>query len=383
MDRAREPRLVLRRAQPPFLLRIRDERGLDQHRWNVRRLQHHEARLLHLAALELADAIEFMQHFRRRVEARRDARGLRQVEQHRGQHLVLVVERHATHEVGRVFLLGEPARRLAARAAQGQHVDGGTASRRDCATASAWIGHEQIGLLWRRAMRPRSRSATNWSPSRVSTARMPDSALMMRTSSRATASVTSFLARARATDGARILAAVPGIDGDHEIAQRLRPVRAQRPPASARRRGLRDGRCAQVHHQTMPLRTLRFGTEAPGLESARFSSTTRRTVRCGCLPSRTVATGPAPSGSRRRRALNCAFGISTTTRAGSSSVNRECTAGPDRSSTMRALSPAADQPDAADLHGGHGRRGAGEPEQNGDQQPNGHDRPDDSGDDAG
>ena len=68
------------------------------------------------------DAIERQQHALGRRHAGADVRGLRKIEQHGGERAVLVVERHAAHEVRRVLALGEPARRFAAGAALGEHV---------------------------------------------------------------------------------------------------------------------------------------------------------------------------------------------------------------------------------------------------------------------
>ena len=74
------------------LRRIRDEGGLHQHRGNVRGLQHHEARLLHLRLAHGADAIQLTAAPARPRPCWRHAGGLRQIQQHRGEHGVLVVE---------------------------------------------------------------------------------------------------------------------------------------------------------------------------------------------------------------------------------------------------------------------------------------------------
>ena len=49
-------------AQPLLFLRIGDIGRLDQHRGDVGRFQHHEARLLHLGLANLADPIQLVQH---------------------------------------------------------------------------------------------------------------------------------------------------------------------------------------------------------------------------------------------------------------------------------------------------------------------------------
>ena len=103
-----------------------------------------------------------------------------------------------------------------------------------CATRARWM---------------RSRSSRNSSWSRVSTARMPGSALMRSASARAIASVTSFSCVPSVTDGAGVLAAVAGIDGDDDVAAAL--VGGVRGDAPARVRAGRDGRdhATEVHQQ--------------------------------------------------------------------------------------------------------------------------------------
>ena len=59
--------------------------------------------MLHVALLELADLVELGEHAAGRVTARADGGVLRQVEQHRGEHVALVVQRDAADEVGRVL----------------------------------------------------------------------------------------------------------------------------------------------------------------------------------------------------------------------------------------------------------------------------------------
>ena len=124
VDRLGDPLLVRRVAQPALVGGVGDERRLDQHRRDVGRLEHHEARVPARAAVHRADAPQRGEHGVRRLDAVADRFLLRDVEQHRGEHVVLVVERHAAHQVGRVLALREPARRLVRRAAQRQHVHG-------------------------------------------------------------------------------------------------------------------------------------------------------------------------------------------------------------------------------------------------------------------
>ena len=57
------------------------------------------------------------------ADARAQRRALRQIEQHAREQLILVRERHAADQVGRVLALREQQRRFVARALFRQHVD--------------------------------------------------------------------------------------------------------------------------------------------------------------------------------------------------------------------------------------------------------------------
>ena len=109
-------------AQPALVGGIGDESGLDQHRRDVRRLEHHEPGVLHARAVHGADAAQRGEHAVGRLDAAAHRFLLRDVEQYRREQVVLVIQRHAALEVGGVLALGQPARRLVGRAAQRKHV---------------------------------------------------------------------------------------------------------------------------------------------------------------------------------------------------------------------------------------------------------------------
>ena len=71
------------------------------------------------------DTREFTDNLRAHVKTGAKRRVLRQVQQHLGEHLVLVVERDATYADCRVLALGQQPRFLVTRALQRQCVDGG------------------------------------------------------------------------------------------------------------------------------------------------------------------------------------------------------------------------------------------------------------------
>ena len=199
-------------AQARLFGRIGDERGLDQHRRNVRRLQHEEAGVLDAAARDVADAVQLVHHLLRGIDARAHARALRKIEQHRGQHAVLVVERHAADQVGRILAIRQPARGFVARAARRQHVH----RRADDGAVAVRIGmdrDEHVGLLPARA-----RDALAMLDEMIAVARQHGAhaglaidALLQAPRDRERH---VLLARAALADRARIDAAVAGVDRD-------------------------------------------------------------------------------------------------------------------------------------------------------------------------
>ena len=142
--------------------------------------------------------------------------GLRQIEQHRSQQIALVLERHAADQVGGVLALGEPARGLVGGAALRQDVDGGAVDRA-IADRIGVDGHEQIRLLRARAahaVAQRHEVIAVAGEHRLHAGLGIHAALeRARDGERHV-----LLARAVHADGAGILAAVTGVDGDDEIA---------------------------------------------------------------------------------------------------------------------------------------------------------------------
>ncbi len=154
-----------------------------------------------------------------------------------------------------------------------------------------------------RARRMRSRSSRNSSRSRVSTARMPGSALMRSASARAIASVTSF---SRVPPGR--WRPDPARRGRHRPRSRRRgrhrPGRGAAVmvcgTATARRATVgcreRPSDRAEVHQQLPPAP----GAPAPA-QAAPSARSTMRSVPPGWVPKRTPVTTPAPAGARRPR----------------------------------------------------------------------------------
>jgi hypothetical protein len=250
VDRSGELRLVVRIAQPALLVRVRDESRLDQHRGHVGRSQHDQARVLHLALLEPADLVELGEHARRRVAARADGGVLGEVQQHGLQHVALVVQRHAADEVGGVLAVREPAGGLAARAARGKHIYGG-ASDTSVHEGVRVDRDEEVGLV-----RARPADAVLELHEIVAGARQHglhaglgiDAVReLLRDRER-----DRLLARAALADRARVLAAVPGVDRDDEVAL---PVAAR---DFDRRRGCRHALrgaepVAEIDDEAMPV----------------------------------------------------------------------------------------------------------------------------------
>ena len=257
MNGSCEAFLVRRVPQPALLLRIGDEGRLHQHRRDVRRGEHGEAAEQHLTALEVADTIELAQHLVCRVAARADCRVLRQVEQHRGEHAVLVVERDAADQVSCVLALGQPAGGLVAGPSLRQDVHGGTANR----AVDEGIGmdrYEHVGLVHPGAADPLAQRHEVIASARQHRAH-PGLGIDALGQQSRHAQRDVLLTRAAATDRARVLAAVTGVHRDHEIALRARRVRRlhrQRP---------RCGRGAEIDHQPVTVTFIGGREETLGL----------------------------------------------------------------------------------------------------------------------
>ena len=174
-----------------------------------RRLEHDEARALHLALAHRTDGVERGEHAVGGLALAPidwpTATGPAAPASSSSLH---VDQRYAALEVGRILALGEPARRLARGAAIRQHIDGSPFTSRS-RTASAWIDTNMSARRGARA-RVRSRRSMKRSPSRDehrAQARLGVDARGERARDRER---DVLLARAAATAGARVHATVPG-----------------------------------------------------------------------------------------------------------------------------------------------------------------------------
>src|SRR4051812_19886218 len=79
-DSARQAVLVRIVVQALLLFGIRDERGLDENRWNVRRLEDCKACLLDAALVQGVHLLQLAEHGVAEPQAVIDRRGLRQIE---------------------------------------------------------------------------------------------------------------------------------------------------------------------------------------------------------------------------------------------------------------------------------------------------------------
>jgi hypothetical protein len=217
MDGGGELGLVRLRPQPLLFLRIRYIGRLHQHRRYIRRFEHHEARLLHLRLAHFTDPVQLPQHALRRHLAGAQRGGLRQIQQHRGEHVVLVVERHAADQIGCVFTLGQPARRLVGRAPLRQYVHRRTV---DAAVANRVRvdGNEQVRLLYARAPHPiaqRHEVVAVAGQHRLHARFRID----LERELAGDGEHHVLFAGAVLPDGAGVFAAVAGVDGDDEVAR--------------------------------------------------------------------------------------------------------------------------------------------------------------------
>ena len=285
MDRRGEADLLHRVPKFPLFLGIRDERGLDQHRRDVRRGQHDQAGVLDLALLQFADPVELGQDVGGRLAARADDRILRQVEQDGSQHVALVVQRHAADEVGCVLAIRQPPRRLVARPARGQHVDGRSAH----GTIHEGIGvygHEQVGLAVPRplqAIAERDEVITGAGQHRAHPGLRVD--LVGEQPRHLEGDV--LLAGAGLADGARVLAAVAGIDGNHQVTLAGRGMRRDDRPQ-------RTAAGGQIDDQPVAVGLVRRCQETVGLRPA---------VEVEHDPQGAARLGPGPHRTNQARGL--------------------------------------------------------------------------------
>src|SRR5205823_7569541 len=101
-DGGREARLLPGAAQAALLGGIGNIGGLDEHRGNGARLQHHETGALHLRLAYFTDAFERAHYPLRGAGTDADDLVLRLLDEHRFER-PLVVGAHASDEVGRVL----------------------------------------------------------------------------------------------------------------------------------------------------------------------------------------------------------------------------------------------------------------------------------------
>ena len=91
-DRARQRLLVAGAGQFRRFVGVGDKPGFHQDRRDVRRLQHHEPGLFHTLFMQRRHATDIAQHFLPDVKTGSQRGRHRQVEQHPGKHLVLVIK---------------------------------------------------------------------------------------------------------------------------------------------------------------------------------------------------------------------------------------------------------------------------------------------------
>ena len=165
--------------------------------------------------MQAVDAADFAQHGLAQLHAVIDLRRRRQVEQHAGQLLVVVLYVHAADQVGLVFLVGQPARSRRGGALFGQHEDGRAARRR----LDERVGvdrDEQVGLHLARLFHAHAQRDEE-----IGVAREHDAHVRLQFQLGFQALGDGqhhvFFAAAAAAHGARVFAAVAGVerDGNH------------------------------------------------------------------------------------------------------------------------------------------------------------------------
>ena len=219
-----------------------------------------KARLLDPAFVPPTDAAERSQHLASDLGARAERRRLLQVDQDRSQHVVLAVDGDAADEIGRVLLLREPSRRLAARPAARQHVHGASPHARVPKRIRV-NGDEQV-----RAVTPRNLGSAPQTDVVVAVAnhhrpharRAVDAALERAGDGQHDV----LFPDARSGDGARIFAAVARIDGHDNLAPALRGV--VRSPLGWRRLRCPAARRIHVDDQTVAILSIGLEQEALG-----------------------------------------------------------------------------------------------------------------------
>ena len=148
-DRAGQRLLMRGAVQFLRLIDVGDEPGFHQDRRNIRRLQHHKARLFDTALVQRRDPPHVGKHLLPDVQAGGQRSGHRQVQQYPRQHAVLVIQADVastTDQVRLVLAVGQPARGFRGGASIGE----GKHRRAEGAATGRGVGmnrHEQIGAF--------------------------------------------------------------------------------------------------------------------------------------------------------------------------------------------------------------------------------------------
>ena len=237
-------------------------------------------RLLNLRLSYLADEIQLPQHVLRGHLAGPQRGRLRQIEEHGGEHVALVLERYAADQVRRVLALGEPARRFGGGAMLREDVHRGAVDA-PVANRIRVDGDEQIRLA-----RTGAAHAIAQRHEIIAVARQhrPHAGLRIDPPLERTGDGEHYVLFTRAVlaDGAGILTAVARVDRNEEIA-RIRPrmlhldgrldrallgrLPVHRRWDIARRRlraarGKLDTPADEVHHQPISRAAARAGAHA-------------------------------------------------------------------------------------------------------------------------
>ena len=196
----------------------------------------------------LAESPELLQHVGADVSAGTESGGLRQIQEHRGQQVVLVVQGHAAHEIRGILLLGEPARSFAAGAVARQHVHRRAPHPRILERVRM-NGDEQIGALLPGDFHAPAQADVVITPPHQDRAH---AALVLDLAAElfGDGEHHDLLPRALAADGAGILATVTGIDGDDQISE-LGGVAWRRAFDAFLQRLFGIALVVQIHHQAI------------------------------------------------------------------------------------------------------------------------------------
>ncbi len=215
---------ALRRvAQTFFLGRIGDEGRFHQDRRHIRRTQDNKVSFFHISTMRRSDPAQCVQHLVGDRAAGLQSSALRQVQQHRGQRIVLVVQRYATDQIGTVLPIRQPVRGFAGGAARGQHPDRGT-TRIAAGKGVGMDRNEQIRLGVARdlvTVLQRNEAVAVAGQHRTHAGLLVDQRLEFARHGQGD----FFFMRSGAAGRARIHAAMTGIQGDHHVCAVWPPAR--------------------------------------------------------------------------------------------------------------------------------------------------------------